>query len=147
MAAAIVASATRRRAISRQHILRPARECQARGKPRKTTLSRRTMDLALRDQVVLVTGAGQGLGRSIGLAFAREGAHVAFHYHSSTQGAEAAANEAQVLVVKAIAVGTDLRDDAAVTVAVEGVERELGPIAVLVNNAAATRRQPFLDST
>jgi NAD(P)-dependent dehydrogenase (short-subunit alcohol dehydrogenase family) len=105
------------------------------------------MDLALRDQVVLVTGAGQGLGRSIGLAFAREGAHVAFHYHSSTQGAEAAANEAQALGVKAIAVGADLRDDAAVTVAVEGVEREFGPIAVLVNNAAATRRQPFLDST
>ena len=105
------------------------------------------MDLALRDQVVLVTGAGQGLGRSIGLAFAREGAHVAFHYHSSAHGAEAAANEAQALGVKAIAVGADLRDDAAVRDAVEGVERELGPIAVLVNNAAATRRQLFLEST
>ena len=105
------------------------------------------MDLALRDQVVLVTGAGQGLGRSIGLAFAREGAHVAFHYHSSAQGAEAAANEAQAPGVKAIAVGADLRDDAAVRDAVESVERELGPIAVLVNNAAATRRQPFLEST
>ena len=105
------------------------------------------MDLALRDHVVLVTGAGQGLGSSIGLAFAREGAHVAFHYHSSAPGADAAAREAQSLGVKAVAVGADLRDDTAVTDAVERVERELGPVAVLVNNAAATRRQPFLEST
>src|SRR5438093_13341552 len=121
MAAAIVASATRRRAISRSIYCAP----RGSGKPPNTTSSRRTMDLALRDQVVLVTGAGQGLGRSIGLAFAREGAHVAFHYHSSAQGAEAAANEAQAPGVKAIAVGADLRDDAAVRDAVESVEREL----------------------
>src|SRR5262245_21322207 len=105
------------------------------------------MDLGLRDQVVLVTGGGQGLGRAIGLAFARQGAHVAFHHHSSAYGAEAAAAEARGLGVKAIAAGADLRDDAAVHAAVERVERELGPIAVLVNNAAATRRQPFLEST
>jgi len=105
------------------------------------------MDLALRDQIVLVTGAGQGLGRAIGLAFAREGAHVAFHYHSSADGAEAAARDAQSLGVKAMAVGADLRDDGAVAAAIARVERELGPIAVLVNNAAATRRQPFLEST
>lgn len=104
------------------------------------------MDLALRDQVVLVTGAGQGLGRAIGLAFAREGAHVAFHYHSSADGAEDAAGQARGLGVKAIAAAADLRDDAAVARAVDLVERELGPIAVLVNNAAATRRQPFLES-
>jgi NAD(P)-dependent dehydrogenase (short-subunit alcohol dehydrogenase family) len=105
------------------------------------------MELGLRDHVVLVTGAGQGLGRAIGLAFAREGAHVAFHHHASADGADAAAREARTLGVKAIAVGADLRHDGGVTTAVDAVERELGPIAVLVNNAAATRRQPFLDST
>ena len=107
---------------------------------------RGAMDLALRDQVVLVTGAGQGLGRAIGLAFAREGARVAFHYHASADGAKAAAAEAQALGVKAMAVGADLRSDAAVTAAVADVERILGPIAVLINNAAATKRQRYLES-
>jgi len=105
------------------------------------------MDLALGDKVVLVTGAGQGLGRALGLAFAREGAHVAFHYRASASGAEAGVAEARALGVKARAVGADLRSDAAVAAAVEAVERELGPIDVLINNAAATQRQPFLEST
>ncbi len=104
------------------------------------------MDLALRDQVVLVTGAGQGLGRAIGLAFAREGARVAFHYHASADGAKAAAAEAVALGVQAVAVGADLRSDAAVATAVADIERMLGPIAVLINNAAATKRQRYLES-
>jgi 3-oxoacyl-[acyl-carrier protein] reductase len=105
------------------------------------------MDLQLSDKVVLVTGAGQGLGRAIGLAFGAEGAHVAFHYHASGAGADAAAIEAGGLGVKAMAVRADLRSDDDVTAAVERVERELGPIDVLVNNAAATQRKPFLEST
>ena len=105
------------------------------------------MDLKLRDRVVLVTGAGQGLGRAIALAFAGEGAHVAFHHHASAEGAEAAAAEARALGVKAMTVGADLRKDDAVADAVDRVERELGAIDVLVNNAAATQRKPFLEST
>ena len=105
------------------------------------------MDLQLRDKVVLVTGAGQGLGRAIGLAFGAEGAQVAFHYHASGAGAAAAAIEAGGLGVKAMAVRADLRSDDDVRAAVDRVERELGPIDVLVNNAAATQRKPFLEST
>jgi len=105
------------------------------------------MDLGLRDKVVLVTGAGQGLGRAIALAFAREGAHVAFHHLSSAKGAQAAAAEARALGVKAMVIGADLRADDAVAAAVERVEHELGAIDVLVNNAAVTQRKPFLEST
>jgi NAD(P)-dependent dehydrogenase (short-subunit alcohol dehydrogenase family) len=105
------------------------------------------MDLGLADKVVLVTGAGQGLGRAIGLAFAAERAHVAFHYRSSADGAEGATRQARALGTKSLAVGADLRVDAEVAAAVERVERELGPIDVLVNNAAATQRKLFLQTT
>ena len=97
--------------------------------------------------MVLVTGAGQGLGREIGLAFAREGAYVAFHYHSSGSGAEEAAAEAGRLTGKALAVQADVRKDDDVAAMVEAVEAQLGPIGVLVNNAAATAGGPFLDTT
>ncbi|MBN9113131.1 MAG: SDR family oxidoreductase [Pseudonocardia sp.] len=105
------------------------------------------MDLGLSGTTVLVTGAGQGLGRAIGLAFAAEGANVAFHFRSSGDGAEKAAAEAQELGVTALAVGADLRDEVAVAAMVERVESGVGPIGVLVNNSAATRKQRFLEST
>ena len=105
------------------------------------------MDLGLQGQVVLVTGAGQGLGREIGVAFAREGAHVAFHYRSSGTGAEEAAAEAGALTGAAMAVQADIRSDDEVAAMVEAVEGQLGPIGVLVNNAAATGAKPFLDTT
>jgi NAD(P)-dependent dehydrogenase (short-subunit alcohol dehydrogenase family) len=105
------------------------------------------VDLELGGRVVLVTGAGQGLGREIGMAFAREGAHVAFHYHSSGAGAEEAAAEAGRLTGAALAVQADIRKDDDVAAMVEAVEAQLGPIGVLVNNAAATGMKPFLNTT
>lgn len=104
------------------------------------------MDLRLAGSTVLITGAGQGLGRALGLGFAAEGARVAFHYHSSAEGAEAAAVEATERGAPSIAVGGDLRDAEAVAAIVKRTEAELGPIGTLVNNAAVTRSQRFLES-
>ena len=104
------------------------------------------MDLQLAGKVVLVTGAGQGLGRAIGHAFANEGAAVAFGHHSSGAGAEEAAAEARALGVGALAVPLDIRSDEVVQSALDRVEAELGPVDVLVNNAAATQRKPFLET-
>ena len=105
------------------------------------------MDLQLTGTNVLITGAGQGLGRALGLGFAREGANVAFHYNSSGEGAEKAAAEAAELGVRSIAVGGDLRDAEAVAGIVARTEDELGPLGVLVNNSAVTKKQRFLEST
>ncbi|MHC1558909.1 SDR family NAD(P)-dependent oxidoreductase [Actinomycetospora sp. C-140] len=103
------------------------------------------MDLQLAGTTVLVTGAGQGLGRAIGEAFAAEGAQVAFGYNTSSAGAEEAAEAARASGVKALAVAVDTRDDDAVARAIETVESGLGPIGVLVNNAAVTSRGRFLE--
>ncbi|BBG01736.1 MULTISPECIES: SDR family NAD(P)-dependent oxidoreductase [Pseudonocardia] len=105
------------------------------------------MDLQLTGTNVLISGAGQGLGRALGLGFAAEGANVAFHYHSSAEGAEKSAAEAAELGVRSIAVGGDLRDADAVAAIVARTEDELGPICVLVNNSAVTKKQRFLEST
>jgi 3-oxoacyl-[acyl-carrier protein] reductase len=104
------------------------------------------MDLQLAGKVVLVTGAGQGLGRAIALAFAAEGASVAFGYHTSAGGAVDGAAEARALGPRAVAVALDVRDGDAVRRGLDHVEAELGPVDVLVNNAAATQRKPFLET-
>lgn len=93
----------------------------------------------MKDQVVLVTGASRGIGRAIALAFAQAGAHVAVNYASSPEKAEAVVKEIEALGVKALAVCGNVADDASVEAMVETVEKELGPIDVLVNNAGITK--------
>ena len=69
------------------------------------------MSLPLDQQVVIVTGAGRGLGAAIAEAFVREGARVAINYRDSRASAEALANR---LGENACAVQADIRDADAV---------------------------------
>lgn len=103
------------------------------------------MDLQLDGTNVLVTGAGQGVGRRIAEAFAAEGANVAFGYHSSSDGAEEAAATARAAGVKAVAIKADISSADDVANLVATTEAELGSIDVLINNAAYTEPGAFLE--
>jgi len=97
-------------------------------------------------QVVFVTGAAHGQGRETALAFAREGAHVAAfdvarplaypgYGMGSSDDLRALAEECEALGVRCLPFAGDVRDDAAVTAAVNGTVEALGRIDVLFNNA------------
>lgn len=88
-------------------------------------------------KIVVVTGAGAGVGRAVAEEFARQGYDVAL---LSRDGArlEQAAAELRGRGVRALPIPTDVADAEAVEAAASKVEEELGPIDVWVNVAMAT---------
>lgn len=98
------------------------------------------MDLGFTGKVVLVTGASHGIGRGIARAFVREGAAVAVNYAHDDAAAEEVLSELRQSGGTAIAVRADVTRPEAVQGMLERVERELGPLDVLVNNAGVVRR-------
>ncbi len=89
----------------------------------------------LEGRFALVTGAGRGLGSAIALGLAREGAHVAVHYRSSAQGAEAVAAAIRRLGRESFTVQGDIARWSEVRRIAEEVFRRFGRLDVLVNNA------------
>lgn len=88
----------------------------------------------LTGQVAIVTGGGRGFGREIARVLAQAGAHVAVVARNAEQLAETVAL-VQNIGGHAIAIPADVTDSSAVYRMVEQVERELGAIDLLVNNA------------
>jgi NAD(P)-dependent dehydrogenase (short-subunit alcohol dehydrogenase family) len=93
-------------------------------------------------RVVVVTGAGAGVGRAAARAFGERGDAVAL-LGRGAERLDAAREEITAGGARAIAIPTDVADAAAVEAAAELVEAELGPIDVWVNNAMATVFAPF----
>ncbi|MBU6411508.1 MAG: SDR family oxidoreductase [Verrucomicrobia bacterium] len=89
----------------------------------------------LAKKIAIVTGAAGGIGRGIALAFAREGADVAV-----CDQLKAPLTETAQLIEKtgrrAYHAVFDLRSEGSIKAFVESVEERLGPVSVLVNNAA-----------
>src|SRR5215469_2178288 len=98
-------------------------------------------------KAVLVTGAQQGIGRAIALAFAAAGADVGINWLDNRDAAARIRDEAASAGGKAVAVQADLGDLSEVRNMVAFVVRELGRLDVLVNNAAVFPRVAFLDMT
>jgi NAD(P)-dependent dehydrogenase (short-subunit alcohol dehydrogenase family) len=94
-------------------------------------------------RVVVVTGASAGVGRAVAREFAARGDRVALVARGEA-GLKAAADEITEAGGTALAVPADVTDYAALELAADTVERELGPIDVWVNNAFVTVFAPFL---
>ena len=87
-------------------------------------------------KVAMVTGGSGGLGSVHCLTLARSGCHVAVVGYSHMDKAEAVASQIKDLGKKAIAVKMDVSELDAVQRGVTRIEETLGPIDILVNNAA-----------
>jgi NAD(P)-dependent dehydrogenase (short-subunit alcohol dehydrogenase family) len=90
--------------------------------------------MRLKDRVCIITGGGRGLGRDMGLAFSREGAHLVVSGTTESAIISTAA-ELQTSGVRAVAIVCDVSDEDAVRGMVAATIREFGQIDVLVNNA------------
>ncbi|MEB1810052.1 MAG: 3-oxoacyl-[acyl-carrier-protein] reductase [Bacillaceae bacterium] len=93
----------------------------------------------LNGKVALVTGASRGIGRSIALELAQNGAKVAVNYAGSKDKAEAVVNEIVAGGGEAIAIQADVADSDAVQSMVKEVISIYGSLDILVNNAGITR--------
>lgn len=99
---------------------------------------------SLAGKVALVTGAGKGIGKSVALALAQEGAHVGL-LSRTEKDLLLLAEELRKLGVKATVVTADISNMEQVNKAVEQVQQELGPIDILINNAGIATFGKFLD--
>jgi 3-oxoacyl-[acyl-carrier protein] reductase len=101
----------------------------------------------LTGQIALVTGASRGIGRAIALALASAGADVAVNYCTREPEATAVRTEIERRGRRSVTVSADVSIAEEVSRLTCTVERALGPVAILVNNAGVTRPHPLEELT
>jgi 3-oxoacyl-[acyl-carrier protein] reductase len=92
--------------------------------------------MSLTGQVALVTGAGRGIGREVAIGLAREGVRVGL-LGRSRANLDVSLSACARAGAKAVAIPTDVTNDAQLRAAVSTVERDLGPLDLVVSNAGA----------
>ncbi|MEK7271437.1 MAG: 3-oxoacyl-[acyl-carrier-protein] reductase [Nitrospirota bacterium] len=94
--------------------------------------------MKLKDKNIFITGSGQGIGKQIAIAMAKEGANVAVS-DINIENAGAAAQEIRSLGRKSIAIKLDVSKQNEVIAAFETFKNEFGVLDILVNNAGITK--------
>ena len=92
----------------------------------------------LAGKVALVTGSSRGIGRATALRLAAMGADVVVNYRSDEQGASETHAAVTALGRRALVVQADVSNEDDVLRMFKEIESQLGPVAILVNNAGTT---------
>lgn len=103
--------------------------------------------MSLSGRIALVTGGGRGIGRAIALGLAEDGAAVAVNYRRDADAAEATAQAICDAGGRAQAFQAGIEDGDACAAMVSAVQRALGPVDCLVNNAGIASRGLSVEKT
>jgi NAD(P)-dependent dehydrogenase (short-subunit alcohol dehydrogenase family) len=118
-----------------QHLDKPGQESDLRSAPRYDAPHYKGSD-KLKDMVALISGGDSGIGRSVAVLFAREGADVAISYLNEHEDAEATKQAVEKESRRCLLLPGDVSDPAYCREAVAQTVAQLGKLNILVNNAA-----------
>jgi glucose 1-dehydrogenase len=101
----------------------------------------------LAGKVAIVTGSGSGIGQSIAIRFASEGATVVVDYRNNIEKSQETASKAEAAGGKAILVRADVTNLSDTQNLIDQAYQQLGRCDILVNNAGIEKNAPFWDVT
>jgi len=104
------------------------------------------MELGLKNKIAIVTGASEGLGKSIALALTKEGAKIAISARRS-ELLNQTCNEIRDNGGEALCFNGDMTDETAVKTFVKTVVEQWGTVHILVNNVGCATKIPFEEIT
>jgi NAD(P)-dependent dehydrogenase (short-subunit alcohol dehydrogenase family) len=122
----------------------PGIESRMRPRPRHTDSGMRGCD-RLKNKIALITGGDSGIGRSVAIAFAKEGADVAIAYLDEHEDAAETKRLVEQHGRRCITIAGDVGDERFCELAVARTVNDLGSLDVLVNNAAEQHTQKSID--
>lgn len=97
-------------------------------------------------KILLVTGAGRGIGAAVALQAAAQGWSLAVNYANNAQAAEDVVSRAKALGVRALAIQADVADEAQVLRMFQRIDAEMGRLDALVNNAGVVDMASRVDA-
>ncbi len=100
--------------------------------------------MELKDRVAIITGASGAIGQATARLFANEGAALAL-VDMRREGSDAVAAEIRQHGGRAIVVAMDVSDEKQITGLVRTTVEQLGPLDIVVNNAAISKETPIID--
>ena len=99
----------------------------------------------LKGKNALVTGGSRGIGRQVALALAQQGVNIALNYNRSESDANSIQSEIEKCGARCVVVHADVSKGPEVERMLATIEKELGTVQILINNAGISKQQPLAE--